>query len=772
MALAEPVGESGLAEPSSDAPWKLSAGQFIAVGLLLMSIVAQVVWGGISVVRNEADSRQLLNQETDVAGLTFIQRESFTVVQRLDSWALGLTTARDVQIARANLGQRLRVVTTSNIVTADLTTAEYRQALEVVDALIVSLPDVPEQDRQDFRLNNAEAVQEFDRQARALSITFQDVLDRQTATSIAQRQQSEWVYLSLLGLSVGLLALVAIWVLSDIRHTYRRTSNQLTRERKELAMSRQRLLLISRLEEGASGIADFIKARADAPLVRAKVQGLVSGLLPHDQIRFVSKSGRPGLRSVGSDPSVAPEDRRLVFERADELLSQLFERDANEATREFLASHDDLTGLKNRNAYTAELRRRAENERVASTTLLVIAIDVDRFGEVNSAFGFEAGDHLLKNVAERVQELVGDEGWAARVAADEFAIVSEAPTKKAAQKFAQRVHDAMQFPLELGETQSRISCTTAALWAGQVAGLSGDLVEQVGGVLHLAKEQGDGAHLFFDPKIHRYLGADWLNDLELQRALTHDEFVVYFQPIIALPSEDIAGFEALVRWEKPGFEVLMPGQFLPGIGRAGLTLELGAEIVEHSLSAWKRSLRTLNAESPPYVSINVDPRQLGDATFADMVLSIARQLQVPAEYIVIEVTEQDITEGELALAQLERLRAHGARVAVDDFGTGYSNLSQLHKLPVDIVKLDRSFLQSVESDDQSYGLIADIVQLAGRLGLTVIAEGIETLEMSRQLTSLGVTHGQGYLFSAAVPERDIKSWVHSRHADVDSQVER
>lgn len=733
---------------------------------LVLSIVAQIVWAGISVSRNEADSRQLLNQETDVASLTFIQRESFTLLQRFDSWALGEAAARDVQIARANLGQRLRVITSSNIVTADLTTPDFRQSLDRVDDLLLTLPEVADSNRQDFRLTNEDTVVEFDRQARALSSTFQDVLDQQTEASIAERQQSEIIYLVLLALSGGLLILVAGWMLTDIQRNYRSTSRQLSLEQKELVKSRQRLLLISQLETRASSISDAVKAKTDAHLVRAMVQKLVAELLPRDHVRFHSRLGRLELRAEYEDPAVAPEDRRLVLERAEELLTQVYERDENEATRQFLANNDDLTGLKNRNSYTEELRMRSSSDNGASPTLLVVAIDVDRFGEVNSAFGFETGDSVLKAVAERVRGLLTDGAVAARIAADEFAIVSEAKSLREASEFAQRVHDAMHFPMHLRGTHSHISCTTAALWAGQLEGSSVDLVEQVGGVLHLAKEQGDGSHIFFDPETHRHLGADWLNDLELRRALSHDEFVMYFQPIVALPSEAISGFEALVRWEKPGGTVVMPGEFLFGIGRAGLMLELGQVIIENALTAWKRSLRRFDAQNPPYVSMNIDPQQLAEESFAETVLLSAQRLGVPPEQIVIEVTERDVTEGELAHAQLERFRSAGARIAVDDFGTGYSNLAQLHKLPVDILKLDRSFLQSVEKDYQSFGLISDIVQLAGRLGLTVIAEGIENAEMSRQLTSLGVSHGQGYLFSAALPESDIKQWVHGRHGQV------
>lgn len=764
----QPSESIAVASDSHDS-WRLSPGQFVAIVALAITLIAQVVWGGISLVRNEADSRQLLNQETDVSSLTFIQRESLTLLQRFDRWSLGEATARDVQIARANLGQRLRVITSSNIRTADLTTDEFRESLDDLDAVLLTLGEVPDASRVEFRSEFAPVLDEFDRQTRALTVNFQDVLDQQTQVSISERQRSEGIYIGLLALSIGLLALVSVWVFSDIVATYRRTSQQLAREQEALRKSRERLLLMSGLEKSASRVAEAIKAGGDASTVKALVRNLVGDLLPHDQVRLVTKAGQSALRSVKTDPSVATEDRLTVFERVDELLSQLYERDANEATRNYLASHDDLTGLKNRHAYTLQLQERLAGESTNSRDLLIVVIDIDRFGELNSAFGFDAGDELLKTVADKLRDALGPDAWLARVAADEFAIIAEASTKEAAEEFSMAIHELMSFTMAIGGTQSRITCTTAAVWAGQLEDPSVDLVEQVGGVLHLAKELGDGSHLFFDPAIHRRLGADWLNDLELQRALKNEEFVLHFQPVVTLPSGHVSGFEALIRWEKPGLGLVMPGEFLSSVGRAGLTLELGREIVENALKVWKRSLRPLHPENPPYIAINVDPRQLADEEFSGFVLDTMNKLRVPAEHVVIEVTERDVTEGELAHSHLERLRAAGARVAVDDFGTGFSNLSQLHKLPVDILKLDRSFLESIEKDYQSFGLISDIVQLAARLGLTVVAEGIEAEKMRNQLTEVGVTHGQGYLFSKALPEKELMRWAHARHSDLEAQ---
>lgn len=757
---------------SSDDSWRLSPGQFVAIVALAITLIAQVVWGGISVVRNEADSRQLLNQETDVSSLTFIQRESLTLLQRFDRWSLGEATARDVQIARANLGQRLRVVTSSNVRTADLTTDEFRQSLDELDAVIVELGEVPEESRVEFRAESLPILDEFDRHARALTANFQAVLDEQTEGSIAERQRSEGIYIGLLGLSIGLLALVSVWVFSDIIVTYRRTSEKLGLEQERLLESRERLLLMSRLEKRASQIVEAIKARHDASTVRALVKEMLGELLPNDQVRFVTKAGQLVPRSVKTDSMISAEDRLTVFERAEELLGQLYERDANEASRNYLASHDELTGLKNRHAYTLELRDRVAPESVNAHHLLVVAVDIDRFGELNSAFGFEAGDELLNAVAKKLRDLLGSEAWLARVAADEFAIIAEASTKDGAEQFAAHIHNAMSFTVPIAGTQSRITCTTAAVWAGQLEDPSVDLVEQVGGVLHLAKELGDGSHLFFDPAIHRRLGADWLNDLELQRALKNEEFVLHFQPVVTLPAGHVSGFEALIRWDKPGLGLVMPGEFLSSIGRAGLTIALGRQIAENALKVWKKSLRHLHSDNPPYIAINVDPGQLADEEFADFVLDTVKKLKVPAEYIVIEVTERDVTQGELAHSHLERLRAAGARVAVDDFGTGFSNLSQLHKLPVDILKLDRSFLESIEKDYQSFGLISDIVQLAARLGLTVVAEGIETEKMRDQLTEVGVTHGQGYLYSPALAEKDIIDWARARHQELESRDAR
>lgn len=205
-----------------------------------------------------------------------------------------------------------------------------------------------------------------------------------------------------------------------------------------------------------------------------------------------------------------------------------------------------------------------------------------------------------------------------------------------------------------------------------------------------------------------------------------------------------------------------PDQFLPIVNRAGLTVELGSEVLRESLGAWSRSIASAFAKAglpAPYVSINVEAPQLEDAAFADFVLAQAAKAHVPNSSIVLEVTERTLAGSDVVMAQLEKLRQAGVRIALDDFGTGYSNLGQAQKMPLDILKIDKSFLENIDTDERSHRMVSDVTNMAKGQNLKVTAEGIESGLVGRLLAGMKVDSGQGYHFSKALPEADLEAWV-------------
>jgi diguanylate cyclase len=220
------------------------------------------------------------------------------------------------------------------------------------------------------------------------------------------------------------------------------------------------------------------------------------------------------------------------------------------------------------------------------------------------------------------------------------------------------------------------------------------------------------------------------------------------------------GAEALVRWQRPEVGLVMPGDFLATVQRAGVTVELGWQIIEESLLAWSGTLSRLgNGTVLPYVSINLDVVQLQDPNLANFVLSALERNKVPAEALVLEVTEHSMVDQPIALQQLKVLRENGIRIALDDFGAGYSNLGQAHQLPLDILKIDRSFLPDPVLSQRSANLISDIKRIADSLELNVVVEGIETTDVAESLAQLGILYAQGFLYSKALPEGELGEWV-------------
>jgi diguanylate cyclase (GGDEF)-like protein len=405
-----------------------------------------------------------------------------------------------------------------------------------------------------------------------------------------------------------------------------------------------------------------------------------------------------------------------------------------------LSNTDPLTGLPNRRMLGARLAEwRAAPQRRSACLLF---LDLDRFKTVNDSLGHHAGDELLQEVARRLAVLAQDEWLLVRLGGDEFVLFREGVDGAAAAAVARRVLALFDQPFSVAGRPHRGS-TSIGVAVSQAA--ESDLLREADAALHAAKRPGGDRIVYFDPALHRQA----LNKLQVEQdlfvALERNQFVLHFQPVVRLPDREVTGFEALVRLQHPERGLIMPGGFIGVAEETGLIGRIGHWVAEATLRA-AVSMR----ETALRFGFNVSGHQLLTGDFAGDFTGMLRAHDMPADRMTIEVTESTLMD-ESAIRQLERLRELGCRVAIDDFGTGYSSIANLRRLPVDSVKLDRSFIVNSESDPQSEAVFRAVIDLAHTLNLQVTAEGVETEAQCALVTRFGSDRAQGYLFGRPQP---------------------
>lgn len=419
---------------------------------------------------------------------------------------------------------------------------------------------------------------------------------------------------------------------------------------------------------------------------------------------------------------------------------------------------DELTGLPNRQALYADAPELLE----AGGRRALLLLDLDRFKEVNDSLGHEAGDRLLVQVSARLAQQVGAGDLLARLGGDEFAILLDGAGVAEAEVVAVTLRDALAVPFTL----SGIALTTTAsvgiaLFPEQGADLA-VLLRKADMAMYKAKSARTGHHVY--RAIDDRQGEKRLRTLEeLRSALVDDEFVLHYQPKVHLGSGDVRGVEALVRWQHPARGLLYPDAFLALVEEFGLMHDLTQVVLGKALdqaTRWHRSGKPLS------VAVNFSASSLVDESLPERIGAMLLLRGLPASALQVEVTE-DFLMSDRGRAHdiLTRLRGQGIRIAVDDFGTGYSSLAYLRDLPIDQLKLDRSFVAPMTTDARAAALVSSTVVLAHSLGLTMVAEGIEDAESLAALAAFGCDEGQGFFMSRPVPAQDLDRWLAHRHPD-------
>jgi diguanylate cyclase (GGDEF)-like protein/PAS domain S-box-containing protein len=423
----------------------------------------------------------------------------------------------------------------------------------------------------------------------------------------------------------------------------------------------------------------------------------------------------------------------------------LQERKVLEQKLTFQAFHDPLTRLANRSLF----RERVEHalDRRSATDTAVLFIDLDNFKTINDSLGHAAGDHVLVETAHRLRSCLRGEDTPARLGGDEFAVLLEDADVTAAARVAERIRLALGTPFWVLGQEVFISASIG-IAIRRENDSAGELLRNADVAMYTAKSKGKACFEIFEPAMHDAVVARLGLEAELRRAIERQEFVVYYQPIVRLETGEVIGAEALVRWMHPTRGMVPPLEFIPLAEETGLIVPLGGWILRqacHQLAEWQR----LRGGGEPFVmNVNLSSRQLVRDAIADEVAAAVDESGIRASWLVLEVTETVLMADPVAAAAaLGHIRDLGVRVALDDFGSGYSSLSHLRRFPIDIVKIDKSFVDDVAHAGAESAIARGIIELGRAMNIQTVAEGIEVDEQAEVLRTLGCELGQGFFFA-------------------------
>jgi diguanylate cyclase (GGDEF)-like protein/PAS domain S-box-containing protein len=429
------------------------------------------------------------------------------------------------------------------------------------------------------------------------------------------------------------------------------------------------------------------------------------------------------------------------------------------------ALHDALTGLPNRMLFSDRLDRCLARRSRSGVRPAVLFIDLDRFKNVNDSLGHASGDRLLVEVARKLERCVRPCDTVARLGGDEFAVLLEDVVDDAsAVQVAERILADLSRSVRLDE-QEVVTAASIGIACGDLSYRDpGELLRDADTAMYRAKELGKGRYQLFDAQLRDAAKQRLSCEAELRRALTHHEIEVAYQPIVSLRTGRIVSFEALARWRR-GARWVPPSEFIPLAEETGLIVPLERQVISQAcaqLASWQARF----ADAPLGISLNVSGRHLSDPSLVDYLRDTLESKGPIPGSVRLEITESWLLDDGAATQQvLARLRELGLKLVIDDFGTGYSSLSYLHRLPIDGIKLDQSFVRDMQSSPERAEIVRTVVELAGHLQLDVVAEGVETSSELARLREWGCDLAQGFFFSRPV-ERETAEALVAREVEV------
>jgi len=426
------------------------------------------------------------------------------------------------------------------------------------------------------------------------------------------------------------------------------------------------------------------------------------------------------------------------------------------------ALYDGLTALPNRTLLMDRIDRALQRiKRNPKHQFAVLFIDLDRFKKINDSLGHLVGDRLLVQVAQVLREDLRTIDTVARLGGDEFVILlDDIKSLQDATKVGDRLQKRLKTPLDIGGHSIVISASIGVALSSPKYQNSSEILRDADIALYRAKDKGKARYEIFDEAM--YIQALKAVELEhdLRQALKNNEFSLFYQPIISLKNNALSGFEALIRWHHPLHGLISPKEFIPLAEDTGLIIDIGDWVLQsacQSLATWQRENADRADIAALKVNVNVACQQFQKPDFVAKLDSILEQTQLNPTCLRLEITERVLVDSEINTQNtLTEIKKRQIKLSIDDFGTGYSSLSYLSRLPIDNLKIDRSFIRNINSDRESLEIVKTIITLAHNLGMDAIAEGVETISQAQQLKTLGCEYAQGYLFAKPMAVEAIK----------------
>ncbi|NET31904.1 MAG: EAL domain-containing protein [Cyanothece sp. SIO1E1] len=448
-----------------------------------------------------------------------------------------------------------------------------------------------------------------------------------------------------------------------------------------------------------------------------------------------------------------------------ELAREIAERKRVQEQLLHMAMHDSLTSLPNRAQFMQRLQAALKRTRQEPDYVFaVLFLDCDRFKVVNDSLGHFVGDQLLIAVAKRLSAFIQPINMLARLGGDEFTILlDQIGDIDDATHMAQKLRAEMALPFYLDQHEVFINASIGIVLGSQDYHLPEHLLRDADIAMYHAKAMGEASHKVFDANMHTNALALMQLETDLRRAVECRGFVVHYQPIVSLSTGQITGFEALVRWQHPTRGFISPVEFIPAAEETGLILPLGVWVLREACSQMGIWQHKNLAEPTLTISVNLSVKQFAQPNLIEQIDKILAETALDSRNLKLEITESAIMDNaESATSTLQQLRERQIQLSIDDFGTGYSSLSYLHHFPADILKIDRSFIHGMGDANKNREIVKAIVTLAQQLGMTVIAEGIETHHQLAHLKALGCELGQGFWFSEPLDSPSTEALLRSQ----------